>query len=78
MSAAFLVSTPPSPLLTKKAVVSSKDEDVSVFIYFVHFVLCDVTLQFYLLEEVVTPLSPWSRFCPLTMLLVLKTILLLL
>lgn len=47
-SGCLLVSTPPSLLLTKKAVVSSKDGDVSVFIYFVHFVLCDVTLQFYL------------------------------
>lgn len=50
----------PSPLLTKKAVVSGEDGDVSVFINFVHFVLCDVTLQFCLLEEVMTALSSWS------------------
>lgn len=59
MYAAFLVSTP-SLLLTKKAVVSGEDGDVSVFIYFVRFVLCDVTLQFYLLEEEMTSLSSWS------------------
>lgn len=47
-------------LITEKAVVSSEDEDLSLSFHLVHSVLCDVTLQFYLLEEVMTPLSSWS------------------
>lgn len=68
--AAFLVSVPQAPLITKKGVVTIEDGHVSFSFHHVHFVLCHVTLLFCLPEEVIAPLSSWNTSLSPSMLLI--------